>query len=120
MPTDPILREIDAIMIRVPDLDRGLAFYRDALGHEVLWRNDELGQVGLRLPDAETEIVITDRLDTHPAWRVADAAAAAEGLVAAGARMVMEPSDIPVGRVAVVEDPFGNRLTLVDLTKGRY
>jgi hypothetical protein len=25
-----------------------------------------------------------------------------------------------VGRVAVVADPFGNRLTLLDLSKGRY
>jgi hypothetical protein len=28
--------------------------------------------------------------------------------------------DIPVGRLAVVQDPFGNRLVLVDLSAGRY
>ncbi|MDH3684370.1 MAG: hypothetical protein OEV40_30995 [Acidimicrobiia bacterium] len=28
--------------------------------------------------------------------------------------------EIPVGRVAVVGDPFGNPLVLVDLLKGRY
>ena len=33
---------------------------------------------------------------------------------------VHAPVDIPVGRVAVVADPFGNRLTLLDLSKGRY
>jgi hypothetical protein len=33
---------------------------------------------------------------------------------------VVEPSDIPVGRVAVVADPFGNPLTILDLTRGRY
>jgi predicted enzyme related to lactoylglutathione lyase len=40
--------------------------------------------------------------------------------VAAGGRRVAGPSDIPVGRLAVVADPFGNDLVLVDLSKGRY
>ncbi|MGP3962494.1 VOC family protein [Nonomuraea sp. 3N208] len=40
--------------------------------------------------------------------------------MAAGGRMLAEPADIPVGRVAVVADPFGNPLVLVDLSKGRY
>jgi hypothetical protein len=28
--------------------------------------------------------------------------------------------DIPVGRLAVVQDPFGNVLVLIDLSKGTY
>jgi hypothetical protein len=31
-----------------------------------------------------------------------------------------KPVDIPIGRLAIVEDPFGNRLVLLDATKGRY
>lgn len=42
--------------------DSGLGFYRDRLGHEVRWRNDELGHAGLGLPDTDTEIVLTTRL----------------------------------------------------------
>ena len=34
--------------------------------------------------------------------------------------MVTGPFDIPVGRAAVVADPFGNVLVLLDLSKGRY
>ena len=34
--------------------------------------------------------------------------------------MLTEPFDIPVGRVAVVADPFGNTLVLLDLSKGHY
>jgi len=33
---------------------------------------------------------------------------------------VAGPSDIPIGRVAVVADPFGNILVFLDLSKGRY
>lgn len=41
-------------------------------------------------------------------------------MVAAGGRTLAEPADIPVGRVTVVADPFGNALVLLDLSKGRY
>ena len=49
---------------------------------------------------------------------LADAASAE--IVEEGGTILTEPFDIPVGRVAVVSDPFGNVLVLVDLTKGRY
>jgi predicted enzyme related to lactoylglutathione lyase len=116
----PLIRKVDAVTVPVPDLDSGLRFYRDRLGHELLWRNDELGQAGLALPDTDTEIVLSTGLDLAPAWLVASADEAAADVVAAGGRMVAEPADIPVGRVAVVADPFGNPLVLVDLSKGRY
>jgi hypothetical protein len=35
-------------------------------------------------------------------------------------RVVTQPFDIPVGRIAVVQDPFGNTLVLLDLSKGYY
>jgi hypothetical protein len=31
-------------------LTKGLEFYRDRLCHELVWRNDAVDQVGLRLP----------------------------------------------------------------------
>ncbi len=116
----PVLRAVDAISVSVPDLDSGLAFYRDRLGHELLWRNDELGQAGLRLPDSGTELVLSTRQSYEPNWLVESADTAAAELVTAGGRLLVEPFDIPVGRVVVVADPFGNRLVLVDLSKGSY
>ena len=47
----------------MPDLDHGLAFYRDQLGHELLWRNDAVGQAGLRLPESATELVLSTALE---------------------------------------------------------
>jgi predicted enzyme related to lactoylglutathione lyase len=115
---EPVLQYVDAVT--VPDLDRGLAFYRDVLGHHLIWRNEAAGQAGLRTPGSDTEIVLTTRQRYEPDWKVASADAAAEAFAAHGGKVLVEPADIPIGRLAVVEDPFGNRLVLLDSTKGTY
>ncbi len=120
METPPLLQKVDAITIPVPDLGPGLRFYRDALGHELLWRHDRIGQAGLGLPGSDTEIVLTTRQDYEPNWLVASADGAARAVERAGGRVITPPRDIPVGRLAVVADPFGNALVLLDLSHGRY
>src|SRR5215211_4794086 len=115
-----LLRKVDAVTVRVPDLDSGLGFYRDGLGHELVWRNDAIGQAGLRLPDSDTEIVLSTQLEYAPSWLVHFADEAAEEIERAGGRVIEQPFDIPVGRCAVVQDPFGNLLVLLDLSKGLY
>jgi predicted enzyme related to lactoylglutathione lyase len=115
-----LLQEVDAVTIPVPDLETGLSFYRDRLGHEVIWRNEALGQVGLRVPNSTTEIVLATTLAYEPDWKVGSVETAAEVFVASGGRVVVGPDDIPIGRVVVVEDPFGNALVLLDSSKGTY
>jgi predicted enzyme related to lactoylglutathione lyase len=107
-------------MIPVPDLEAGLRFYRHSLGHQLLWRNDKIGQAGLAMPDSDTEIVLTTNQEYAPSWLVSSADEAAHTVQAAGGRVLTAPSEIPVGRVTVVADPFGNALVLLDLSKGRY
>jgi predicted enzyme related to lactoylglutathione lyase len=120
MRTAPLLLKVDAVTIPVPDLDAGLRFYRDSLGHRLLWRNDEIGQAGLGMPGGDIEIVLTTGREYAPNWLVSSADEAADAIRAAGGRVLAGPSDIPVGRVTVVADPFGNALVLLDLSKGRY
>jgi predicted enzyme related to lactoylglutathione lyase len=120
-PTEPpgLLRKVDSVQLPVPDLDGGLAFYRDRLGQELLWRTETAA--GLRLGDSDTELVLQiQRPQPEVDFLVGSVDQAAAQLTRAGGRVVVEPFDIPVGRVAVVADPFGNPLTIVDLTKGRY
>ena len=117
---EPLLQYVDAVTVPVPDLDRGMAFYRDVLGHQLIWRNEAGGQAGLRTPGSDTEIVLTTRQSYEPDWKVASADLAAEIFEANGGRVLVEPMDIPIGRLAIVEDPFGNRLVLLDSTKGTY
>ncbi|KQR16092.1 VOC family protein [Cellulomonas sp. Leaf334] len=115
-----VLRNVDAVTIPVPDLDTGLRCYVHGLGHRLLWRNDAVGQAGLALPDSETEVVLTTTLPYEPTWLVDDVLVAVQEFRSVGGELVSGPEEVPVGRVAVVVDPFGNRLVLLDLSEGRY
>ena len=116
----PLLCEVDAVTVPVPDLDSGLEFYVGQLGQRLLWRNDGIGQAAVALRESDTEIVLTTRLRYQPNWLVEDVDEAVAVFDAAGGRVLSPALDIPVGRVAVVADPFDNALVLVDLSKGRY
>jgi glyoxylase I family protein len=54
------IREIDHLVLRVVDLERMLAFYRDALGCTVERRRDEIGLVQLRAGRSIIDLVPVD------------------------------------------------------------
>ena len=71
--------------VPVPDLDAGLRYYGQALGHRLIWRNDAVGHAGLagrRWPGSATWLSCTDRapyvprdqprdkVPPSPLWRV--------------------------------------------------
>lgn len=116
-PPQPLLRAVDAVVVRVPSLDDGLAYYHDALGHELLWRTDTM--LALGFGDSETELVLALETGPETDLLVESVDDAVARITQAGGTLVSGPDDIPVGKVAVVTDPFGNHLTLVDLTTGR-
>ena len=114
---EPLLRAIDCIQLFVPDLDEGLAFYRDKLGHALLWRTATAA--GLRLPGSAAELVLqTERPRIEIDLQVNAADAAAERFRAAGGTIVVHPFDIPIGRCVAVRDPWGNDLVLLDTSRG--
>jgi predicted enzyme related to lactoylglutathione lyase len=116
-PLTPLLRKVDCLRIPVPDLEEGLAFYRDRLGHDLIWRTETAA--GLRMPDADAEIVIqTERAAFEVNVLVASVDHAVAAIVEAGGRVVVPPFDIRIGRCAVVQDPWGNQLILLDMSKG--
>jgi predicted enzyme related to lactoylglutathione lyase len=115
--TPPSLRKIDCVRLPVSDLDEAIGFY-GRLGHQLIWRRPT--QAGLRLPDADAEIVLqTEQAEQEIDFLVDDADDAAERFTRLGGSLIAGPFDIEVGRCAVVEDPFGNRLVLLDLRYGR-
>ncbi len=118
--TNGLLQRVDAVQVPVPSLDEGLAFYVEALGHRLKWRNDAVGQAGLELPEGDSELVLTTTRPYEPNWLVDDVPTAIATFLQHGGSLVTGPIDIPVGRAAVVQDRFGNSLVLVDLSKGLY
>src|ERR1700728_1812227 len=51
---------------------------------------------------------------------VANVDEALERFKGAGGETVTGPFDIPIGRCAVVRDPFGNAIVMLDQTKGHF
>jgi len=113
----PLIQNVDCIRLYVENLEAGLAFYRDQLGLELVWRTKQ--EVGLWMPDDETEIVLhTEPRKPEIDLLVACADDAAVQIEAAGGKVVVPPFDIQIGRCVVVHDPWGNELVLLDTTKG--
>jgi lactoylglutathione lyase len=114
---EPLIRKVDAIQIHVPNLDAGLRFYRDLLGHEIIWRTERA--IGLRLPDSDAELVIqTEREGLELNLLVASVDQAVQRIVQAGGAILVAPFDIQIGRCVVVRDPWGTALVLLDTSRG--
>ncbi len=123
-------------MLRVLDLDRSIAFYRQALGLEVADRFDfdDFVLLYLRNEESEFELELTLNQDTtepydhgtaygHFAVSVEDARAEHARLDAAG----LQPDDVKelhhdgalLGRFFFLTDPDGYRIELIE-RRGRF
>jgi lactoylglutathione lyase len=117
MKPKPLMQKLDCVRFYVPDLESGLAFYRDRLGHDLIWRTDEA--VGLHMPDTDAEIVLhTQPQDPEIDLKVRSADDAAARIEEAGGKVVVPPFDIQIGRCTVVQDPWSNEFVLLDASKG--
>jgi lactoylglutathione lyase len=115
--TRPLFQKIDCIRLHVFDLEAALIFYRDRLGHELVWRSDRA--IGLRLPDTDAEIVLhIEEPGQEIDLKVESADEAAARFVEAGGTVLVPPFDIQIGRCVVVTDPWDNPLVLLDMSKG--
>jgi predicted enzyme related to lactoylglutathione lyase len=113
----PLFRKVDCLRLCVPNLEAGLAFYRDRLGHELIWRTEQAA--GLRLPESDAELVLQTEEQRQETDLLVDSAdEAAAQIQAAGGKVIVPPFAIQIGRCVVVADPFGNPLVLLDASKG--
>jgi len=114
------LRKIDCVMIRVEDVAAAARYYERVFGLAPQWSSD--GAIGLRFPDSDAEIVLHSEADipgpVEVHYLVDDVLAAVDTCTSQGCAILTPPFDITVGKCAVVRDPFGVRLCLLDLTKG--
>ncbi len=119
-------------MLRVGDLDRSIAYYRDVLGMELISRKDypegkfTLAFLGFGRNPEHAEIELTHNwgvahyeLGTaygHVAIGVDDTYAACDRIRAAGGKITREPGPMKHGTtvIAFVEDPNGYKIELIE------
>jgi lactoylglutathione lyase len=121
-------------MLRVYDLDRSIAFYRDLLGMKQLRRNEvPAGRYTLVFmgyasnAEGQAEIELTHNWDQpapydlgtafgHLAVGVPNVAAACETVRAGGGRVTREAGPVKFGTtvIAFVEDPNGYKIELIE------
>jgi lactoylglutathione lyase len=115
-----MLRKIDCVMIRVEDVEAAAAYYAKVFGLRPLWSGE--GAVGLVFPETDAEIVlhrettIPSSVEVH--YKVDDVVVAVAQYAAQGCQILVAPFDITIGKCAVIRDPFGTRLCILDATKG--
>ena len=114
----PLFQKVDCVMLKVGNLEAAVGFYASALGHQVAWRTSEA--VGLSMPETDAELVLHTRHGPEVDMMVASVEDAFGCFIAAGGEVIEPPFDIPIGRCAVVRDPFGNALVMLDQTKGAF
>jgi lactoylglutathione lyase len=118
-------------MLRVGNLDRSVAFYRDMFGMTELRRNDvpdgkyTLAFLGYADRPGGTELELTYNYGVekyeigtafgHLAIGLPDIYAACEKMRAAGAKITREPGPVKFGTtvIAFVEDPDGYKIELI-------
>jgi lactoylglutathione lyase len=116
--SQPLFQKIDCVMLHVPDLVSALAFYRDHLGHRLVWRSEDAA--GLQMLESDSEIVLqAGKKGMEIDFLVSSADEAAVEFEKAGGTVVVPTFDIQIGRAVVVRDPWGNDLVLLDMSKGR-
>ena len=116
--SDALLRAVDCVQVPIRDLDEAIEFYGNGLGQPLVWRSDDAA--GFGLPDQPGAELVVQRARPEPEadLLVLDVEAAIGRWIAAGGSVEVEPFDIAIGRCAVVRDPFGNRLVVVDMSRG--
>ena len=123
-------------MLRVGDLERSIAFYRDVMGMQLIRTTDRpeqkysLAFVGYGDESAGAVIELTYNYGVgsydlgsafgHIAIEVRDAAAACAAVRAKGGKVTREAGPVKGGStvIAFVEDPDGYKLELIERAQG--
>lgn len=116
-----MFKRIACVMIRVNDVPEAVNFYSDVFGLKPVWRDEQTRQAGLLFQDSDAEVVLHNDPDIPGhmtvCYLVDDAITAVRRYVEQGCTVLTEPFDIRMGKCAVIQDPFGIRLCILDRSK---
>ncbi len=112
-----MLRRIDRVILRVPNLKSAVGYYRDVLGLRLV--REDARAASFLMADAATELVLRPDPD-QPAeeiyYLVDDVRAIYARRAELKLKFVQAPRQVARGFKAAVRDPFGNVLLLLDRT----
>ena len=114
------LQKIDNIMYFVSDLKRAEEFYSSVLGLKKVWHDTEAQMTGFVFEHSDSEIVIHTNPDIPKfdfSYLVEDVVAFCIEAETNGATITVKPIEVRSGKYAVVSDPDGNAIPIIDLTK---
>ncbi len=111
------------VMIVVKDMDRSVAFYRDVLGLKLLfkqsnWSQFDAGRIILGLHPEGEQVKVGPTTGFSVGIYVEDIVRATSELKRRGGKLAIEPRDEPFGRWALLKDPDGYNIQVVELKSG--
>lgn len=113
-----MLRKIDCVMVKVDDLDKASEYYQSVFGLKFIWKDENSVGLGMSETDAEIVLYTHDDIPVSVHYLVDDVIKAVSEFEAKGCQIITAPFDIQIGKCAVIEDPFGHQLAILDMTKG--
>ena len=114
------LKKIDAVLQRVLDLEKTADFYIDVMGLKRGWTDNETQMIGLLFPGNDTELVLhcdDSRPDPNVSYQVDDVIEFVDAYKRKGFKVLVEPFDIRCGKCAILEDPVGQSIEIMDISK---
>lgn len=116
---DNQFHHVDCVRVYVPDLQKGLEYYRDNLGLKLAWKSEH--EIGLLFGDGVTELVIQNEdRGVETDLKVESVEETVQVIERAGGRILKGPFDIRIGKCAIVADPWGNEMVILDSSKGTF
>lgn len=114
------LLKIDNIMYRVSDLKSAEKFYTDILGLKKVWEDLDAHMIGFVFEQSDSEIVIHTNHDIPKfgySYLVENVVSFCEEVKKRGYEVLLEPIEVRPGKYALIADPDGNKIPIIDLTK---
>jgi lactoylglutathione lyase len=115
--------KLGLVMVVVRDMDRSVAFYRDVLGlkllfHQGNWSQFDAGHIILGLHPEGEEVKVSPTTGMSLGIYVDDIVKACSELKRRGGHIAIDTRTEPFGRWALVKDPDGYNLQIVELKSG--
>ncbi|MFX0210671.1 MAG: VOC family protein [Candidatus Hodarchaeota archaeon] len=114
------LLKIDSIMYFTNDLEKSARFYKEILGLHHAWNDAKNRMIGLKFSESEAEIVLhtdTSLPNPNPSYLVENVEHFCSWYRSKGHTIDLEPIEVRCGKYAVLFDPDGNKIPIIDLSK---